>query len=90
MQFNVQICVFLWSLSFTQREEEKEKKKQEQNKNKKQSALWHMYPGQKVRANFEWASQNTWSATTEIENLKMCHAHLISLQESMKKYCGIP
>ena len=49
-----------------------------------------MYPGQKVRANFEWASQNTWSATTEIENLKMCYALLISLQESMKKYCGIP
>ena len=49
-----------------------------------------MYPGQKVRANFEWESQNTWKATTEIENLKMCHAHLISLQASVKKYCGIP
>ena len=49
-----------------------------------------MYPGQKVRANFEWGSQNTSSATTEIENLKMCYAHLISLQESMEKYCGIP
>ena len=26
MQSSVQICVFLWSLSFTQKEEEKEKK----------------------------------------------------------------
>ena len=30
MQFSVQICVFLWSLSFAQRDEEKRKK----NKNK--------------------------------------------------------
>ena len=69
------------------------KKKEKQNKTKQEQktiSLVTPVACQKVRANFKSACQNTWSATTEIENLKMCHAHLISLQESMKKYCGIP
>ena len=32
MQSSVQICVFLWSLSFTQKEEEEEKEKKQEQK----------------------------------------------------------
>ena len=32
-----------------------------------------------VRAQFEYASQNIWSVTTENENFKMCHATLRAL-----------
>ena len=31
MQSSVQICVFLWPLSFTQKEEKKEKKQEQKN-----------------------------------------------------------
>ena len=65
-------------------------KKEKKIRTKQEQKTISLVTHQKVRADFEWASQNTWSATTEIENLKMCYALLISLQESMKKYCGIP
>ena len=40
-------------------------KKRNNQKDKKQSAQWHLLLSQKVRAQFEWASQNIWSVTTE-------------------------
>ena len=44
---------------------------QKKPKKKKKSALWHLELSQKVRAQFEWASQNTWSETTNKGNLSV-------------------
>ena len=57
---------------------------------KKKSAQWHLLPSQKLRAQFKWASQNTWSVTTKKRNLKISHAPLIFLQAFMKQYYGMP
>ena len=45
---------------------------------------------EKVRAQFKWANQNTWSVTTKKKNLKISHAPLIFLQAFMKQYYGMP
>ena len=80
MHFSVHVfvSVFLWLFFFARRVDKKNQKK------KKKSAQWHLEPSQKVRAQFEWASQNTWSETTNKGDLKVFHPPLISLQAVMK------
>ena len=62
MHFSVHVfvSVFLWLFFFACRVDQKSK-----------SAQWHLEPSQKVRAQFEWASQSTWSVTTNKGNLSV-------------------
>ena len=55
---------------------------------KKKSAQWHLEPSQKVRAQFEWASQNTWSVTTNKGNLSVSFTLNFSLSsyETIVRY----
>ena len=67
----------------------KKKKKKKKTRTKQEQKIISLVTPV-AQSKSEGQFQNTQSATTENENLKMCYALLVSLQESMKKYCGIP
>ena len=79
MHFSVHVfvSVFLWLFFFACRVDQKKK-----------SAQWHLEPSQKVRAQFEWASQNTWSVTTNKWNLSVSFTLNFSLSsyETIVRY----